>query len=182
MMAEKKQTESKRKRPRGRPITRRAAPRAVAVNAEGKNLIIVESPAKARTIEKYLGADYKVMASIGHVIDLPLSKLASTWNGFKPDYEVIKGKKSVLGRAAQVGQGGQGGLYLAPDPDREGEAIGIISPSGSRTPTPTASARRSTRSRSRPCARRSTTRAGIDMTCSRPAGGGACWTGWSATN
>ncbi len=124
MMAEKKQTRIETENaPAAAPKTRRAAPRAVAVNAEGKNLIIVESPAKARTIEKYLGADYKVMASIGHVIDLPLSKLGvDVENGFKPDYEVIKGKKSVLDALRKSAKGAKA-VYLAPDPDREGEAI-----------------------------------------------------------
>lgn len=102
---------------------RRPSPHAVAVNADGKNLIIVESPAKARTIEKYLGSDYKVMASIGHVIDLPLSKLGvDVENDFKPDYEIIKGKKSVMDALKKSAKGAKA-VYLAPDPDREGEAI-----------------------------------------------------------
>ncbi|MEN6626713.1 MAG: type I DNA topoisomerase [Candidatus Sumerlaeia bacterium] len=104
-------------------FARRAAPRAVAVDAEGKNLIIVESPAKAKTIERYLGSDYKVMASIGHVIDLPQSKLGvEVDNDFKPDYEVIKGKKSIMDALRKSAKGAKA-VYLAPDPDREGEAI-----------------------------------------------------------
>ncbi|MCE5230379.1 type I DNA topoisomerase [bacterium] len=104
-------------------FARRAAPHATAVDAEGKNLIIVESPAKARTIERYLGSDYKVIASIGHVIDLPLSKLGvDVENDFHPDYEVIKGKKSVLDALRKSAKGARA-VYLAPDPDREGEAI-----------------------------------------------------------
>ena len=99
--------------------------RAVAqdFSAEGKNLIIVESPAKARTIERYLGADYRVVASVGHVIDLPASKLGvDVDNNFQPEYVVIKGKKPILDglkRAAKQALS----VYLAPDPDREGEAI-----------------------------------------------------------
>jgi DNA topoisomerase-1 len=89
----------------------------------GKNLIIVESPAKARTIERYLGDEYKVMASIGHVIDLPATKLGvDVDDDFEPEYVVIKGKQPVLDalkRQAKVSKH----VYLAPDPDREGEAI-----------------------------------------------------------
>ena len=88
-----------------------------------KSLIIVESPAKARTIEKYLGSDYTVKASVGHVKDLPKRRLGiDTARNFTPEYVTIQGKKQVLQelrseakKAAQV--------FLAPDPDREGEAI-----------------------------------------------------------
>lgn len=87
------------------------------------NLVIVESPAKAKTIEKYLGADYKVLASVGHIIDLPTGKLGvDVNNGFEPTYTVIEGKEKVidaLKRSAKTATN----IYLAPDPDREGEAI-----------------------------------------------------------
>lgn len=88
-----------------------------------KSLIIVESPAKARTITKYLGRGYTVMASVGHVKDLPTSKLGVDLdNNFTPHYVTIKGKSQVLSdikkKAKEVDK-----VYLAPDPDREGEAI-----------------------------------------------------------
>ncbi len=91
--------------------------------AKGKHLIIVESPAKARTIERYLGSDYKVMASIGHVVDLPASKLGvDIDNNFKPDYVVIKGKKAIVDAMKRQAKQAKS-VFLAPDPDREGEAI-----------------------------------------------------------
>jgi DNA topoisomerase I len=88
-----------------------------------KSLIIVESPAKAKTITKYLGRGYTVMASVGHVKDLPTNKLGVDLdNDFKPHYVTIKGKSKVLAdikkKAEEVDK-----VFLAPDPDREGEAI-----------------------------------------------------------
>ena len=88
-----------------------------------KKLLIVESPAKAGTIKKYLGKDYTVVASMGHVIDLPKSQLAvDTENHFKPRYITIRGKGPLLAslkkEAAKADK-----VYLATDPDREGEAI-----------------------------------------------------------
>jgi DNA topoisomerase-1 len=90
----------------------------------GSALVVVESPAKARTINKYLGASYIVKASVGHVRDLPKSKIGVDLDDgtFEPVYEVIEGKKKVLGeirRAASTVET----VYLASDPDREGEAI-----------------------------------------------------------
>jgi DNA topoisomerase-1 len=88
-----------------------------------KNLVIVESPAKARTIEKYLGRTYKVMASVGHVKDLPASSLGvDIENDFTPKYSIIRGKKKVIDELKKVANGATN-IYLAPDPDREGEAI-----------------------------------------------------------
>lgn len=88
-----------------------------------KNLLIVESPAKAKTINKYLGSDYKVMASVGHVIDLPKSKLGvDVENNYEPQFEIIRGKGKLikdLKRAVPK----EGKVLLAMDPDREGEAI-----------------------------------------------------------
>lgn len=88
-----------------------------------KNLVIVESPAKAKTIGKYLGPDYIVKASMGHVRDLPKSKLGvDIEGGFIPNYQPIKGKEDTieeLRRAAAASKT----VYLATDPDREGEAI-----------------------------------------------------------
>ncbi|HJU03534.1 MAG TPA: type I DNA topoisomerase [Nitrospiraceae bacterium] len=88
-----------------------------------KSLIIVESPAKARTITKYLGRGYTVMASVGHVKDLPKSKFGvDVENDFKPQYVTIKGKSQVLADIKKKAQAADK-VFLAPDPDREGEAI-----------------------------------------------------------
>lgn len=88
-----------------------------------KNLVIVESPAKAKTIEKYLGSDYKVASSYGHVRDLPKGDTAiDIDNGFKPTYEVSKDKKDVIKELRKLAKGSEM-VYLASDDDREGEAI-----------------------------------------------------------
>jgi len=88
-----------------------------------KNLIIVESPTKARTITKYLGRGYTVMASVGHVKDLPTSKLGvDLENDFEPQYVTIKGKSKVLSEIKKKAEEADK-IFLAPDPDREGEAI-----------------------------------------------------------
>ncbi len=88
-----------------------------------KSLVIVESPAKAKTLKKYLGRQFDILASVGHIKDLPKSKLGvDVDNDFQPTYEVIRGKSKVIkdiiaaAKKADV-------VYLAPDPDREGEAI-----------------------------------------------------------
>jgi DNA topoisomerase-1 len=93
-----------------------------------KNLVVVESPAKAKTIEKYLGADYRVLASIGHIKDLPSKGLGvDVENNFEPTYEVIpdvkkrNNKKIVAALKAAAKEADA--IYLAADPDREGEAI-----------------------------------------------------------
>ena len=88
-----------------------------------KSLIIVESPTKARTITKYLGRGYSVMASVGHVKDLPTSKLGVDLDhDFEPQYVTIKGKSKVLADIKKKAQEVDT-VFLAPDPDREGEAI-----------------------------------------------------------
>lgn len=88
-----------------------------------KGLIIVESPTKTRTIKKYLGPDFEVAASLGHIKDLPEKKLGiSIEDGFKPEYGIISGKEKVV-RSLQKAASGIDDIYLAPDPDREGEAI-----------------------------------------------------------
>ena len=88
-----------------------------------KALVIVESPAKAKTINKYLGKNYIVMASLGHIKDLPKSDLAvDVENGFQPKYEVIEGKKKLM-QELQDAAKKVDNIYLAADPDREGEAI-----------------------------------------------------------
>jgi DNA topoisomerase I len=88
-----------------------------------KALVIVESPAKAKTINKYLGKQFVVKASLGHIKDLPKRELAvDVENGFEPHYETIEGKKKLIGELKQTARHVQE-VYLAADPDREGEAI-----------------------------------------------------------
>ncbi len=88
-----------------------------------KNLVIVESPAKAKTLSKYLGRNYTVKASVGHVVDLPKSKLGvDIENDFEPEYTIIRGKSKVISDLKKAAKGKEN-IYLAPDPDREGEAI-----------------------------------------------------------
>ena len=88
-----------------------------------KNLVIVESPAKAKTIEGYLGKDYKVVSSYGHVRDLPKDDMAiDVKNGFKPTYEVSKDKKEVIKNLKKDVKSSEM-IFLASDDDREGEAI-----------------------------------------------------------
>ena len=105
----------------------KAAARVAATNGKparnGRNLVIVESPAKARTIQKYLGAGFEVKASNGHVRDLPKSKLGvEIENGFEPSYILIKGKAKIV-KDLKASAHRASTVYLAPDPDREGEAI-----------------------------------------------------------
>ena len=86
-------------------------------------LVIVESPAKAKTIKKYLGPGYEVIASMGHVRDLPESRLSvDVKHDFKPKYEIIKGKEKLVDELKALA-GKSDFIYLATDPDREGEAI-----------------------------------------------------------
>ncbi len=88
-----------------------------------KGLVIVESPAKAKTIQKYLGKGFTVEASLGHVKDLPKSTLGvDITNGFETDYVVIPGKEKVVAKLKKLAASSDS-IYLAPDPDREGEAI-----------------------------------------------------------
>ena len=88
-----------------------------------KKLLIVESPSKAETIKKYLGKDYKVMASVGHIIDLPKSQLGvDIEDDFKPKYITIRGKGELLSQLKKEAKTSDK-VYLATDPDREGEAI-----------------------------------------------------------
>src|SRR5437016_2586164 len=89
----------------------------------GKSLVIVESPAKAKTISKILGPDYHVKASIGHVRDLPRNKLGvNVRKNFEPQYEVLREKEPIVKELKEAAQAADK-VYLAPDPDREGEAI-----------------------------------------------------------
>ena len=87
-------------------------------------LLIVESPSKAKTIEKYLGKDFRVVASVGHVRDLPKSNRTAIdiSAGFVPHYEVVKGKERVISEIKSLAKKADE-VLLATDPDREGEAI-----------------------------------------------------------
>ena len=96
-----------------------------------KHLVIVESPAKVKTISKFLGPDYLVEASIGHVLDLPARNPKGVKtpvpgidldNNFQPSYEVIKGKNKTLSKLKKAAKESEG-IWLATDLDREGEAI-----------------------------------------------------------
>ncbi|HEX6589342.1 MAG TPA: type I DNA topoisomerase [Longimicrobiales bacterium] len=98
---------------------RKSAP----VSRDGRRLLVVESPTKARTIGKYLGNDYTVMATVGHIVDLPVQGLGvDVDNGFEPTYTIIRGKGKVI---QELRRGAQNApeILLATDPDREGEAI-----------------------------------------------------------
>jgi len=88
-----------------------------------KSLVVVESPSKAKTIAKYLGKSFEVKASVGHVKDLPKSRMGvDIAKNFEPEYETIKGKGKILAEIRKAAKAADM-VYLAPDPDREGEAI-----------------------------------------------------------
>lgn len=88
-----------------------------------KSLVIVESPSKAKTINRYLGKDFKVVASVGHIKNLPKSKIGVDFeNGFEPTYETIPGKEKVIDELKGLAAGSSN-VFIATDPDREGEAI-----------------------------------------------------------
>ena len=102
--------------------TAKSAPKT-GKNAKKKTLVIVESPSKAKTIGKYLGPSYKVIASVGHVRDLPKSKLGiDIDNDFEPEYISIRGKGDLIKELKKEAKAADK-VYLATDPDREGEAI-----------------------------------------------------------
>jgi len=104
-------------------VSHSLALKEVILAASSKALVIVESPAKAKTIKKYLGKNYTVKASIGHVMDLPTKELGvDVKKNFTPTYVVMKGKKTVLDEIASEAKKADE-IFLAPDPDREGEAI-----------------------------------------------------------
>ena len=87
-----------------------------------KKLVIVESPAKAKTIEKYLGKDYQVKASMGHLRDLPKSTIGVDLENFEPKYIAVRDKLQLI-KELKADAKKAGVVYLATDPDREGEAI-----------------------------------------------------------
>lgn len=118
----------------GKVAARKGAVRASAVveheeesgppPAGGTSLVIVESPAKAKTIGKYLGRGYTVRATVGHVRDLPAKKLGiDIDHGFAPEYVTIEGKEDILTDLKKIARGASE-IFIATDPDREGEAIG----------------------------------------------------------
>ena len=113
-----------KKTARKKPAKKPAASSKQAKKAEkGRTLVIVESPAKAKTIEKYLGSKYKVLASMGHLIDLPKSRIGvDVNNNFEPEYLTIRGRASVLKELTKEAKKSEA-VMLASDPDREGEAI-----------------------------------------------------------
>lgn len=123
--ADKEPADKKKAAAKKKPAAKKkAGTKKKAAATSGKSLVIVESPSKAKTIKKYLGAGFDVMASVGHVKDLPKNKMGVELEtgGFEPHYETIHGKGKVLQdirRAAKTAEM----VYLAPDPDREGEAI-----------------------------------------------------------
>src|SRR5947207_14633221 len=88
-----------------------------------KNLVIVEARAKAKTINKFIGKDYVVKASVGHVRDLPKSEIGVDEITFEPKYEVLEGKQKVVSELKAAAKKAET-IYIASDPDREGEAIG----------------------------------------------------------
>ena len=91
-----------------------------------KYLVIVESPAKVKTIKKFLGANYEVMASNGHVRDFPKSQFGiDVDHDYEPKYITIRGKGEILAKLRKEAKKADK-VYLATDPDREGEAIGIF--------------------------------------------------------
>src|SRR6185503_4135091 len=101
---------------------RAAKPRARA-RGDGMSLVIVESPTKAKTIGKYLGAGYDVRATVGHLRDLPTRELGvDIERDFEPKYVTIKGKTKTLADLKKAAKAAST-IYLATDPDREGEAI-----------------------------------------------------------
>lgn len=109
--------------PAPKPAKKARAKKAPAPRKGPSNLVIVESPAKAKTINKFLGKDYHVEASMGHVRDLPKSKMGvDVANDFLPHYIIISKARKRVNQLKKLAQG-KTGIYLAPDPDREGEAI-----------------------------------------------------------
>src|SRR5690606_329766 len=122
--AEKAAKTTTKKKPAKKPAKKKSKKKAARKGPpRGKPLVIVESPAKAKTINRYLGDGYVVKASVGHVRDLPKSKLGiDVDKDFEPQYLTIRGKKDVI-KDLQSAANKAKIVYLAPDPDREGEAI-----------------------------------------------------------
>ncbi|HET9754317.1 MAG TPA: type I DNA topoisomerase, partial [Myxococcales bacterium] len=123
MMATSKTATAKTAKARKTTSKKTSSKGEAPARAKGSTLVVVESPTKAKTIKKYLGAGYVVKASVGHVMDLPKSKIGvDIENGFEPVYEVIEAKKKVVAELKAAAKGAER-ILLATDPDREGEAI-----------------------------------------------------------
>ncbi len=128
MAATKKKTAKKKTAKTAKPASRGKAVAAKADDYEpaepgSTSLVIVESPAKAKTIGKYLGRGYRVKATVGHVRDLPEKKMGiDIENGFEPDYVTIPGKEKTVAELKSAARDSRE-IFLATDPDREGEAI-----------------------------------------------------------
>ena len=145
-------------------------------------LVIVESPAKAKTIGKYLGRGYKVTASMGHVRDLPASQLGiDIENGYKPKYITIKGKQKLV-KELKAEAKKCDGVLLATDPDREGEAISWhlanllgLDPAAPNRVTFDEITKKGVQEGM-------PTPAPSTWTCSTPSRPGGSWTGWWATS
>ena len=172
---------AKGKRPRGKAEPEEdSGPPAPAGST---SLVIVESPAKARTIGKYLGRGYRVKATVGHVRDLPEKKLGiDIENGFRPEYVTIAGKEKTLTDLKNAAKDSRE-IFLATDPDREGEAIAWhvaeqITRRGGRQAPPCAAFTRSPRT---PSSARSRRPARSTSAKSRRSRRAACSTGSSAT-
>ena len=122
-MAAAKRTAAAKKTAAAKGSGKKSARKPAATAKAAKNLVIVESPAKAKTIEKFLGKDYSVKASNGHLRDLPKSKFGvDVDNNFEPDYLTIRGKAPIIRTLKSEAKKAER-VYLATDPDREGEAI-----------------------------------------------------------
>lgn len=126
-----KKAATKKKTTKKKTSKKKASSRAAMPSAAGKQLVIVESPAKARTINKYLGSEYVVVASVGHVRDLPPRAPKGVKqpvpgvdleNNFEPTYEVLANKKKTVSDLKKAAKGADG-IWFATDMDREGEAI-----------------------------------------------------------
>ena len=99
-----------------------SSPSPAEPTVKGSKLVIVESPSKAKTITKYLGKGFKVMASVGHIRDLPRKLGVDIENGFQEEYEISPAKEKVV-RELRAAAKSASEIVLATDPDREGEAI-----------------------------------------------------------
>ncbi|MBV6342102.1 DNA topoisomerase, partial [Candidatus Magnetobacterium casense] len=118
-----RKTTSKKTLPDVQEPTEAETPAKARKSAKTDKLVIVESPAKANTIKKILGEGFSVKASVGHIIDLPKKELGvDTENNFSPKYVTIPGKEKVVDELRHAAER-VSAVYLAPDPDREGEAI-----------------------------------------------------------
>jgi reverse gyrase len=108
--------------PRKSVVAAGAPAKVTRASSVRRTLVVVESPAKAKTIKKYLGPGYEVMASKGHVKDLPKKMGVDVENGFTETFEIIEGKAKVLAEIKGAAKKAEE-VLLATDPDREGEAI-----------------------------------------------------------